>query len=79
MNAESFNDFFSPLGKEYCTYFYVLSVLGFVIFWVLLISGLYMGISQKKGSSFYFKIIMMSLSYAIIYFQNRLLHSMCVR
>ena len=69
---------FSPLGKEYCLYFYILSVIGLVFVAVVLFSAVVIGVSKKKGLEFYFAAIMGSLGYAIFYFQNRLLYSMCV-
>jgi hypothetical protein len=69
---------FSPLGKQYCLYFYILSVIGLVFVAVVLFSAVVIGVSKKKGLEFYFAAIMGSLGYAIFYFQNRLLYSMCV-
>jgi hypothetical protein len=69
---------FSPLGKQYCLYFYILSVIGLVFVAVVLFSAVVIGVSKKKGLEFYFAAIIGSLGYAIFYFQNRLLYSMCV-
>ena len=69
---------FSPLGKEYCMYFYILSVIGLVFVAIVLVSALMIGISKKKGLDFYFAAIMASLGYVVFYFQNRLLYSMCI-
>lgn len=68
---------FGPLDRKFCDYFWLLSVLGFVLLAVLLVSSLLVGISKNKGSDFYFQTISIALGYAIFYFQNRLLHSMC--
>jgi len=68
---------FGPLDRKFCDYFWLLSVLGFVLLAVLLISSLLVGISKNKGMDFYFQTISIALGYAIFYFQNRLLHSMC--
>ena len=70
--------FFSPLGKQYCMYFYILSVIGLVFVFIVLLSGLIIGITKKKGFEFYLSAIIGSLGYAILYFQNRLLYSMCI-
>ena len=70
---------FSPLGKEYCLYFYILSVVGLVFVVVVLLSALVIGVSKRKGLDFYFTAIIGSLGYAIFYFQNRLLYSMCAK
>jgi hypothetical protein len=68
---------FGPLDRKFCDYFWLLSVLGFILLAVLLISSLLVGISKNKGMDFYFQTISIALGYAIFYFQNRLLHSMC--
>jgi len=74
----TFNQYFTPLGKEYCMYFYYLSVIGFAFFWLALIGGVYMGIMQKEKPGFYMQIMMICLTYLIVYFKSRLLYSMCV-
>lgn len=69
---------FGPLGKDYCLYFYFLSMVGFFLLAMLLVTSLMVGISQRKGFDFYFQMLTVGIGYAIFYFQNRLLHSMCV-
>tara|TARA_B110000444_G_scaffold245713_1_gene266490 strand:- start:403 stop:648 length:246 start_codon:yes stop_codon:yes gene_type:complete len=75
--ADIMETLFGPLDRKFCDYFWLLSVLGFVLLAVLLISSLLVGISKNKGMDFYFQTISIALGYAIFYFQNRLLHSMC--
>jgi hypothetical protein len=75
--ADIMETLFGPLDRKFCDYFWLLSVLGFVLLAVLLISSLLVGISKNKGSDFYVQTISIALGYAIFYFQNRLLHSMC--
>jgi len=75
--ADIMETLFGPLDRIFCDYFWLLSVLGFVLLAVLLISSLLVGISKNKGMDFYFQTISIALGYAIFYFQNRLLHSMC--
>ena len=70
---------FGPLDKKYCMYFYYLSVFGLLLFTFLIISSLYIGLTNNKlGGVFGYQMVMVSLAYAIFYFQNRLLYSMCV-
>jgi hypothetical protein len=75
------NDFiqkvFGPLDKRFCDWFYILSILGFVMLAILVISTLMVGLSKGKGFDFYFQSVSIALGYGIFYFQNRLLHSMC--
>ena len=68
---------YGPLGKEYCIWFYILSVLGFVSFIAILISIMMMAFGKKKGSEFYLPMFGIALTYIVAYFQNRLLYSMC--
>ena len=73
------NTVFGPLRKPYCNYFYFLSVLGYVFMIGSLISLLYVGATTKKTEpKFYMAGFMVVFAYGIIYFQNRLLYSMCV-
>jgi hypothetical protein len=71
------NTLFGPLSRDYCDYFFILSVFGFILLAVLLISTLLVGITKRKGSEFYLQTLSIAVGYAIFYFQNRLLHSMC--
>jgi hypothetical protein len=70
-------DLFGPLSKDYCLYFYFLSIAGFVFFAFILIMTLIIGIRNKKGFNFYMKMLVAALIYLVFYFQNRLLYSMC--
>jgi hypothetical protein len=70
-------DLFSPLSKDYCLYFYYLSVFGFVLFVFSIIAFGLPIIQKKTGYSFFLKSAMIALGYFIFYFQNRLLYSMC--
>lgn len=70
---------FAPLGKEYCMYFYWLSVIGFVFFWFLLLTGVFAGIKGKMPAAHYLHLGMICITYMLLYFQSRLLYSMCTR
>ena len=74
---DTMNTLFGPLDRRYCDYFYFLSIIGFVLLAVLLVTSIVVGISKRKGADFYMQTISVALGYAIFYFQNRLLHSMC--
>ena len=71
------NTLFGPLSKDYCLYFYFLSVIGFVFIAIFLISSLLIGFSKKHGVEYYLQVFSVALGYGIFYFQNRLLNSMC--
>jgi hypothetical protein len=68
---------YGPLGKEYCIWFYILSVFGLVAFMMVIISLVIMGFTKKKNSEMFLPMFGIGLSYMIFYFQNRLLYSMC--
>lgn len=72
------NTLFGPLGKDYCLYFYLLSVIGLVLLVLLFVMGIALGIRKKLNMSFYIHILTGCMVYAIFYFQNRLLYSMCI-
>lgn len=73
-----FNElFFSPLSKDYCMYFYFMTVILFVILILTLIVSIasIMKKTNKESNALLFGNI---LTIALVYFQNRLLYSMCV-
>jgi hypothetical protein len=70
-------DLFGPLPKQYCLYFYFLSILGFFLMAIVLIVTLYSLFSKKMGGNAG-QLIMIFLGYFILYFQNRLLYTMCI-
>lgn len=77
MNLDGFNSFFSPLGKEYCNYFYFLSVFFFIL--AVIQVGLFVMKAMQKGSMKELPQLFIYLLYPMLaYFQNRLLFSMCV-
>ena len=69
---------FGPLSKDYCLWFYFLSIIGLVLMVLILLSGFMLGMSKKMGATYYFGLFAVALSYGVVYFQNRLLHSMCM-
>ena len=71
-----FKSSFSPLGREYCDYFFYLSVINFILLLYILLSALYVFFFDKKRDGI-FHIIIVALPTFIGYFTNRLLYSMC--
>ena len=76
--AEILDKLFGPISKEYCLLFYFFSIYGFVAMVLLLLIGLFIGITKRRGIDWYLGILSVSLFYFVIYLQNRLLHTMCV-
>jgi hypothetical protein len=69
---------FGPLGKKYCIWFYILSIIPFIAIVLLVARTLYISFSKRGGNlESLFTIIPVVVIYLIAYFQNRLLYSMC--
>ena len=76
----SLGELFTPLSREYCDWFYYLSVIGFVFLTLIVVMTLMMVITTPaKEKPAYMGLFVIMLTYAIFYFQNRLLYSMCVK
>ena len=69
---------YGPLPKSYCLYFYYLSIIGFVLLVLSVGGSLVMALSKPRDAHFYSSSLMIAISYLIFYFQNRLLHTMCI-
>ena len=78
MSNDMMDYIYGPLPKDYCVYFYFLSIFGFILMIFTIVVGIFIGISQKKGSVFFLQVIIATFAYGLFYFQNRLLNSMCV-
>ena len=70
-------DVFSPLPNEYCLYFYILSIIGFVGLVLGLVVFGWIIIVKKKGWDYIVKSIFILGIYFLMYFQNRLFYGMC--
>ena len=66
---------FSPLSKEYCVYFYALTVISFALLALSIGSAIYYLVEGKVDV---FSGLRSLLGPALLYFNNRLLYSMCV-
>jgi uncharacterized membrane protein YvlD (DUF360 family) len=73
--ASLVDNLFSPLGKEYCVYFYWLTVIAFIFLLLALYNSL-MALLKGKFKVFYF--VMSLIGPVLLYFNNRLLYSMCL-
>ena len=71
--------YFGPLSREYCTYFYLMSII-FFVFFILSIIGVVSAVVMK-GKKIDFMFIlnssMLILNTLLAYFVNRLLNTMC--
>jgi hypothetical protein len=73
--ASLVDNLFSPLGKEYCVYFYWLSVIAFIFLLLVLYNSLRL-LLKGKFKVLYFVISL--IGPGLMYFNNRLLYSMCL-
>lgn len=70
---------FGPVSKKYCGLFYYLSIVAFITYIITLVGAIVYGVKQSKSASYYMTTFFMSFLYLFVYFQNRLLFSMCSR
>ena len=78
MHNNSFLDtLFSPLGSQYCNYFYYLTVFFFAMFVfsaVVILKSFFTDKKTMKAAD----IVMILSQPLLLYFVNRLYYSMCV-
>jgi hypothetical protein len=70
---------FGPVSKKYCGLFYYLMIVSFFIYASMIIFAIGLGISTNKGIAYYLVSALFAFMYFLMYFQTRLLYSMCVR
>jgi len=71
------HDLFSPLGRDYCVYFYYLTVISFIFFLVAAVHAATAMVSTKPTA--WWQLIMGLIGPFLLYFNNRLLYGMCVQ
>jgi hypothetical protein len=70
-----FRSLFTPLGSEYCDYFYILSVFFFVLFVITTITVLMQFFGKRKLKLS--ESVILITQPLMLYFINRLYYSMC--
>ena len=75
------DQYFGPLPREYCVYFYALSIVFGVMFVMSVLSIAYFMIThiKKVNTMFVVNSIFILLNSFLAYLANRLLHTMCVK
>ena len=75
------NNYFGPLPREYCVYFYFLSIIFGIIFVFSAISIAYFMIMhfKKVNAMFISNSFLVLINTFLAYIANRLLHTMCVK
>lgn len=73
--------FFGPLTKDACVYFYFLTLLFFFFLVITIISGIIFIIKKHKQLDYKIAIqgVALACNVFLLYFVNRLLHTMCVK
>ncbi len=73
--------YFGPLGKEYCVYFYALSIISGITFAISLVSVMWYAAmhTNKINTMFIVNSALVVFNTFLAYISNRLLHTMCVR
>ena len=73
--------YFGPLGKEYCVYFYALSIIAGITFAISVISVMWYAVMHmnKITSMFVVNAALVIFNTFLAYIANRLLHTMCIR
>lgn len=76
-----FKKFLGPLDKSACVYFYFITLIAFVL-WVFILLGSVIFIIRRYkqiNSALIMSSLSLFLNVFLIYFVNRLLHTMCVK
>jgi len=73
------NDFlFGPLSKNWCLYFYFLSILWYIVFLVSLFGLIRYIFGKNVRRDVVVGLVVYSLTVLIMYFEKRILHGMCI-
>lgn len=76
---------FGPLDSRHCLLFYTFSVVGFVLFCLVFLSTIMIGLFIKQKKNRKFSLLEISFSIYVlmvlfmVYFENRILYSMCIK
>jgi len=80
--SDFMNNYFGPMHKDACIYFYILSIIFATLFLLIIISTIIGGIRHYRNNRLnvmyiFSSIYMLFITY-VAYYQSRLLHTMCV-
>lgn len=80
-NNDFMNNYFGPLSRDYCVYFYAMSIFfGFAFVFSLISMIIFFVTNYKKvNMMFIFNGLMVLLNTFLAYFVNRLLNTMCTK
>jgi len=77
-NLFKMDSIFGPLDRKYCLFFYYIAIIFFVYMVFVIVSMLYNAVKNTGSSQYYLYSVGLMLSFALSYFQNRILYSMCI-
>ena len=79
--SDFLNNYFGPLPREYCVYFYILSIIFGFLFLASVISVAFFVIMhyKKVNGMFILNSCLAIFNTFLAYLANRLLHTMCVK
>jgi hypothetical protein len=69
---------FGPLNKDWCAYFYFLSIIWYVTFVISVISIVFYLFTKKVDTKVLFGMLLYTITVFIMYFEKRILNGMCV-
>lgn len=67
---------FGPIGKEWCMYFYFLSIFAYILFVMAVVSVMMMAMKGKVKNMLNASLVVFQPF--LLYFVNRMFYSMCV-
>jgi hypothetical protein len=76
--GELFDSLFGPLNKKYCFFFYFFGVLAFIMMIISIISVIYFLATKSPNTQMTIITAIHIVTLFFVYFQNRILHSMCI-
>ena len=79
--AQLLEKLFGALCKESCLYFYILSILSFVLYVFAILAIIVYMVKHRKNMSYntITHMVIVSIHLLIAYFVNRLLHTICIK
>jgi len=73
------NTFFSPLGKEWCLYYFVILVFVFLFLVASVLTAIFALFNIKKFSFAQIYLLLIPvITNVILYYQSRIIYSMCL-
>jgi hypothetical protein len=81
MGNNFMSTYFGPLPREYCVYFYILSIIFGIMFALSVISIIVFMVLHFKKVNMMFLVnsSLLLINLFLAYISNRLLHTMCVK